>query len=31
MNGKAPPLGDPVVVALESYSFWLAKGAPVGT
>jgi thiosulfate dehydrogenase len=31
MNGKAPPLGDPVLVALESYAFWLAKGAPVGT
>lgn len=31
MNGKAPPLGDPVLVALESYSYWLAKGAPVGT
>jgi len=30
MNGKAPPLGDPVLVALESYSYWLAKGAPVG-
>ena len=31
MNGKAPPLGDPVLVALESYAFFLAKGAPVGT
>jgi len=31
MNGKPPPLGDPVLVALESYSYWLAKGAPVGT
>jgi thiosulfate dehydrogenase len=31
MNGKAPPLGDPVLVALESYSYWLAKDAPVGT
>lgn len=30
MNGKAPPLGDPVLVALESYSYWLATGAPVG-
>ncbi|GAB3628156.1 cytochrome C [Pandoraea terrae] len=29
MNGKAPPLGDPVLVALESYAYWLAKGAPV--
>ena len=31
MNGKAPPLGDPVLVALGSYAFFLAKGAPVGT
>jgi thiosulfate dehydrogenase len=30
MNGKAPPLGDKVLVALESYAFFLAKGAPVG-
>jgi thiosulfate dehydrogenase len=30
MNGKAPPLGDKVLVALESYSAWLAHGAPVG-
>jgi len=30
MNGKAPPYGDEVLVALESYSYWLAKGAPVG-
>lgn len=30
MNGKAPPLGDKVLVALQSYSFFLAKGAPVG-
>ncbi|WP_246326921.1 c-type cytochrome [Burkholderia guangdongensis] len=30
MNGKAPPLGDPVLVALESYAYWLATGAPVG-
>ena len=30
MNGKAPPLGDPVLIALESYAFWLATGAPVG-
>lgn len=30
MNGKAPPLGDPVLVALETYAYWLAKGAPVG-
>ncbi len=30
MNGQAPPLGDPVLVALESYAYWLAKGAPIG-
>jgi thiosulfate dehydrogenase len=30
MNGKAPPLGDKVLVALESYAFFLATGAPVG-
>lgn len=29
MNGKAPQLGDPVLVALESYSYWLATGLPV--
>jgi thiosulfate dehydrogenase len=29
MNGKPPPLGDPVLLALESYSYFLAKGAPV--
>lgn len=31
MNGKPPPLGDPVLVSLETYFYWLAKGAPVGT
>ena len=30
MNGKAPPLGDPVLVALESYAFFLARGAQTG-
>lgn len=30
MNGKAPPLGDKVLVALESYAAFLAKGARVG-
>lgn len=30
MNGKSPPLGDPALVALESYAHWLATGAPVG-
>ena len=29
MNGHAPPLGSPVLVALESYSYWMARGAPV--
>lgn len=29
MNGQAPPLGDPVLVALESYAYWLSTGAPV--
>lgn len=31
MNGKAPPLGDSVLVALESYAAYLARGAPLGT
>ncbi|HET6804070.1 MAG TPA: c-type cytochrome [Frateuria sp.] len=30
MNGKAPPLDDKVIVALETYSFWMAQGAPLG-
>jgi thiosulfate dehydrogenase len=30
MNGKAPPLGDPTLVALESYAYWMSTGAPVG-
>jgi thiosulfate dehydrogenase len=30
MNGKAPPLGDPVLVALETYAYWMSKGEPVG-
>ncbi len=30
MNSKAPPLGSETLVALESYSYFLAKGAPVG-
>lgn len=29
MNGKASPLGDPVLVALEAYSYWLPEGAPI--
>lgn len=28
-NGTAPALGDPVLIALEAYSFWLATGLPV--
>ena len=31
MNGKAPPLGSDVLVALESYAFYLAKGLPTGS
>ena len=31
MNGKAPPLGDPVLVALESYAYWMSKGELIGT
>lgn len=30
MNGKAPAAGSPELVALETYSFWMAQGAPVG-
>lgn len=30
MDGKAPPSGSPELTALTVYSFWLAKGAPVG-
>ncbi|MGH8455980.1 MAG: c-type cytochrome [Stenotrophobium sp.] len=30
MNGKVPPAGDPVLVGLEAYAYWLAKGAPIG-
>jgi len=30
MNGKLPPAGDPILVALESYAYWLASGAPTG-
>jgi thiosulfate dehydrogenase len=29
MNGKAPPFGDSVLVALESYAHWLSTGARV--
>jgi len=30
MNGKVPPLDSKEMVALETYSYFLAKGAPVG-
>ena len=30
MNGKAPPLDSDVIVALETYAWWLSKGAPTG-
>jgi len=30
MNGKAPKLGDPVLIALETYAYFLAKGLPTG-
>jgi thiosulfate dehydrogenase len=30
MNGKVPKLGDPVLVALESYAYFLAKNLPTG-
>jgi thiosulfate dehydrogenase len=30
MNGKAPPLDSKEMVALETYSYWMASGAPVG-
>jgi thiosulfate dehydrogenase len=29
MNGTAPPLGDPVLIALESYAYWMARGVTV--
>ncbi|MHB1186998.1 MAG: c-type cytochrome [Thiobacillus sp.] len=30
MNGKAPAPGSKELIALMSYSYWLAKGAPIG-
>lgn len=30
MNGKAPPQGSDVLVALETYAWWLSQGAPTG-
>lgn len=31
MNGKAPQQDDEIMTALQTYAFWLATGAPVGT
>lgn len=31
MNGTAPQQDDEIMTALQTYSFWLATGAPVGT
>jgi thiosulfate dehydrogenase len=30
MNGKAPALDSAEIVALETYAWWMAKGAPTG-
>lgn len=30
MNGKALPLGDPALVAFETYAYWLAKRCAAG-
>ncbi len=30
MNGKAPALDSAEMVALETYAWWMAKGAPIG-
>ncbi len=30
MNGMPPALGSPVLLALESYAFYMAKGLPIG-
>ena len=30
MNGKAPPYDSTEMIALVTYSYWLAKGAPTG-
>lgn len=30
LNGKAPPFNDKVLVALESYAYFLAQGLPTG-
>ncbi|HEX2519351.1 MAG TPA: c-type cytochrome [Castellaniella sp.] len=30
MNGRMPPADSKTIVALESYMYWMAKGAPTG-
>ncbi len=30
MNGKMPPADSKTIIALESYMYWLAQGAPTG-
>lgn len=30
MNGAMPPADSDIIVALESYMYWMAKGAPTG-
>lgn len=30
MNGKAPPLGDKTLQALEAYAYWMSRGVPLG-
>jgi thiosulfate dehydrogenase len=30
MDGKAPPAGSKVLIALETYAYWMASGAPIG-
>lgn len=30
MNGKMPPADSEIIVALESYMYWMAQGAPTG-
>lgn len=30
MNGKAPPLDSREMLALETYAYWMASGAPIG-
>ena len=30
MNGKPPPLDSDIMVALQTYAWWMSQGAPVG-